>query len=188
MFGCAGNVLRLGCQVAHTLTIAFAYRHLSYFTWISRLTIVTHGGVFYLVFHLVEVCFYVKAAGETFECSVLGILVVAAEKVEAGVKGLKHNLRTMGEETKARMKRDQLRTSWHELRNSMSGTKSHLRPVIRKAEPYKTKLGHETKLFLDKAEVRTRRALTETIECTIDQLEKAKRRLNHDMDRGWHAA
>ena len=60
--------------------------------------------------------------------------------------------------------------------------------MIQKVEPYKGKLKHGTKVFLGKAEVRTRRALKETIERTIDELEKVERRLDEDSGRGWYAA
>jgi hypothetical protein len=122
-------------------------------------------------------------------CTSLGILVVGAEKVEAGVEDLKRNLRTMTEETRAKVKGDQsLRTTWHELTSSVNGTRSHLQPVIRKVEPYRGKLAHGTKVFLNKTETRARRTLRGTIERTIDELEKLKRRLDDNPGRGWHAA
>jgi hypothetical protein len=156
--------------------------------WNSKLTIVTHGGVFHLVFHLVEVSFYAKAVGN-YSCCSLGILVVGAEKVEAGVEDLKRNLKTISKETKAKVKGDQgLRTTWHELTSSVNGTRSHLKPVIRKVEPYGGKLKNGTKVFLSKTEIRARRTLRGTLQRTIDELEKLKRRLDDDPGRGWHAA
>lgn len=117
----------------------------------------------------------------------MGVLVAGAVKVEEGIDRMKRNLRTMTRETKARAD-TQIGPAWRDVKNSLWGKGAHLIPVLRKIKPFPKQLEHDTKVFVDRAEVRARMALTGMIERTITELEEVKRRLDRGSPRGWYAA
>ena len=110
----------------------------------------------------------------------MGVLVSGAVKVEEGVERIKRNALTITEETRAKANA-RLRPTWTNVRESLNRPRA--KPIIRRIEPLPNKLEHDTKALLDKAEFRTRVALTGIIERTIVQLEKAKRKLDRDPKR-----
>lgn len=110
----------------------------------------------------------------------LGALVSGAVKVEEGVERLKRNALAITEETRAKANA-RLRPTWTNLRESLNGHRA--KPIIRRIEPLPNKLEHDAKALLDKAEFRTRVKLTGIIERTIMELERVKRKLDHNSQR-----
>jgi len=110
----------------------------------------------------------------------LGVLVSGAVKVEEGVERLKRDALaiTEGTRTKANAR---LGPTWTNVRKSLNGYRA--KPIMKRIEPLSNKLEHDGKALLDKAEFRTRLALTGIIERTIVELEKAKRKLGRNDQR-----
>jgi hypothetical protein len=107
-------------------------------------------------------------------------LVSGAVKVEEGVERLKRDAVAITEETRSKANAT-LRPTWTNVRKSLKGPRA--KPIIRRIKPLPNKLEHDTKAILDKAEFRTRVALTGMIERTIVELEKVKRKLDRDPHR-----
>lgn len=110
----------------------------------------------------------------------LGVLVSGAVKVEEGVEHLKRNALAITEETRAKANA-RLRPAWTNLRESLNGPRA--KPIMRRIEPLPNKLEHDAKALLDKAEFRTRVKLSGMIERTIMELERVKRKLDHNSQR-----
>lgn len=118
----------------------------------------------------------------------LGLLVNGAAMVEEEVERLKRNLSTITSETRIKAGAG-MKSTWRDVSNSFEGAKVRLGPAGRGVEPYQRKLSKGTKAFLGKAETRARIMVGRTIDRTIVELEKVRRRLGEDSrDRGWHAA
>ena len=115
----------------------------------------------------------------------MGILVTGAVKVEEGVDRLKRNVRTITEEARSRAGA-RLKPTWAHVRSSVENPR--VKPIIGRMKPIPDRLERDTKILLDKAECRTRTALTRIIDGTIVELEKVKHRLSQDSQRRWHAA
>jgi len=107
----------------------------------------------------------------------LGVLVSGAVKVEEGVERLKRNALAITEETRTKANA-RLRPTWTNVRKSLNGYRA--KPIMKRIEPLPNKLEHDGKALLGKAEFRTRAALTEIIERTIVELEKAKGKLDRN--------
>jgi hypothetical protein len=137
--------------------------------------IVTRGRQFYPVELVLSPLGQKKA--EEFR---LGVLVSGAVKVEKGVKRLKRDALAITEETRAKANA-RLRHTWTNVRESLNGPRA--KSIIRRIEPLPNKLEHDAKVLLDKAESRTRVALTGIIERTIVALEKVKRKLDQNPQR-----
>ncbi|MGD0690194.1 MAG: hypothetical protein ABSA50_10535 [Candidatus Bathyarchaeia archaeon] len=110
----------------------------------------------------------------------LGVLVSRAVKVEECVERLKRNALAITEETRAKAN-VRLRPTWTNVREALNGPRA--KPIIRRIEPLPNKFEHDAKALLDKAEFRTRVALTGIIERTIVALEKVKRKLDQNPSR-----
>lgn len=110
----------------------------------------------------------------------MGVLVSGAVKVEEGVERLKRNAFAITGETRTKAKA-RLRPAWTNVRASLNGPRA--KPIIRRIEPLPNKLEHDAKVLLDKAEFRTRVALTGIIERTILELEKVKRKVDQNPQR-----
>jgi hypothetical protein len=115
----------------------------------------------------------------------LGALVTGAVKVEEGVDRLKRNVRAITEETRSRAGA-RLKLTWTHVRGSVESPR--VKPIIGRMKPLADQLERDTEILLDKGEFRAKIVLTRIIDGTIDELEKVKRRLDHDSQRGWHAA
>ena len=107
----------------------------------------------------------------------MGILVVGAERFEEGVDHLRRNLVTMTEETRSKAE-PRIRSTWKQMHSALEGAEIKLRPVVRRIKP--EKLERDTKIFVVRAQTRTRLLLSEMIGNTITGLEKIKRNIDVD--------
>ncbi len=117
----------------------------------------------------------------------MGVLVVGARKVEKEVERLKTNLREITEETRAKAE-PKFKRTLKEARGLIEGKESRLKPVRRRVEDVREHLSRNASVTLNKAKARGRVTLKRIIERAIDELEKAKRNLDRDSERMWHAS
>lgn len=109
----------------------------------------------------------------------MGILVVGAERVEEGVDHLRRNLVGMTQET--RNKADpRIRSRWKQVHSSLEGAELKLRPIVRRFKPASEKLERDTRVLVERAQIRTRVFLSRMIGSTIAGLETIKRNLDND--------
>lgn len=141
-----------------------------------------------LRFHLVETSLYERPAG-AMDCGVLnlGLLVVGAQKIEAEVERLRTSLRGLTGQTRAKAE-PKLRESLTEARRLIEGKGNGSSQVMKKVEDVRNHVGRKAAATLNEAEAQSRIALRRVIERAIDELEKAKRRLDRNTERMWHAS
>jgi hypothetical protein len=115
----------------------------------------------------------------------MGVLVNGADKVEQSLKRVKRKARSINNRTKNNANAKLGRT-WTWFENSLKS--SPAKPYVTGVKPLRDQLDRDVRAFVKRVNSRTRTELKGLIDRTIVELEKAKRKLDHDTTPGWSAA
>ena len=115
----------------------------------------------------------------------MGVLVTGALKVEEGLEQLKRDARSIGS-AKATKANAMLKPKWAQVKNSLNNAQG--KPIIERIELLPNQFEHDARFLWRRARFRTSAELTGFIERTIEELEKVKRKLEPNLNRGWAAA
>jgi hypothetical protein len=114
----------------------------------------------------------------------MGVLVDGAVNVEQSLARAKRKARSISDRAKSNAKA-KLGPTWAKVGNALG---SSSKPYTTGVKPLRDRLGRDVRVFLKRANSRSRAELTGLIDKTIVELERAKRKLDRGTTPGWSAA